>query len=136
MKISQRLILGFLAIAMWVAVIGHISLYQLNKISAPLSSNIPESVESISKIAHLDDLAQFIHYNNEVSTQSARNYAFTQDKKWKQRYKDVEPELERVIKEAIEKYKKGELKGTTAPSVGSHFGMRRSSQSFGRGREI
>ena len=41
-----------------------------------------------------------------------------------------------TIKEAIEKYKKGELKGTTVPSVGSHFGMRRSSQSFGRGREI
>jgi len=102
MKISQRLILGFLAIAMWVAVVGHISLYQLNQISDPLSSNIPESVESISKVVHLDDLAQFIRYNNEILTQSARNYAFTQNIKWKQRYKDVKPELERVIKEAIE----------------------------------
>ena len=101
MKISQRLILGFLAIAMWVAVVGHISLYQLNQISEPLSGNIPESVESISEIVYLDDLAHLIHYNSEVSTQSARNYAFTQDKKWKQRYKNVKPELERVIKEAI-----------------------------------
>ncbi len=103
MKISQRLILGFLAIAMWVAVVGHISLYQLNQISDPLSGNISESVESISKIVYLDGFAQFIRYYNEVSTQSARNYAFTQDKKWKQRYKDVEPKLDRVIKEAIEK---------------------------------
>ena len=41
-----------------------------------------------------------------------------------------------TIKKAVEKYKKGELKETTAPSVGSHFGMRRSSQGFGRGRKI
>jgi len=30
-----------------------------------------------------------------------------------------------TIKESIEKYKKGELKKTEAPSVGSHSGMRR-----------
>ena len=40
------------------------------------------------------------------------------------------------IKEAVEKYKKGEMKETTTPSVGSHFGMGRSSGGFGRGREI
>ncbi|MHC4241858.1 MAG: sensor histidine kinase [Planctomycetota bacterium] len=102
MRISQRLILGFLAIAMWVAVVGHISLYQLNQISAPLSSNIPESVESISKTAYLDGLAQLIRYYNEVLTQSARNYAFTQDKKWQQRYEDYKPILAKVIKNAID----------------------------------
>ena len=40
------------------------------------------------------------------------------------------------IKEAVEKYKKGEMKKTLAPSVGSHFGMGRSGGGFGRGREI
>jgi len=103
MRISQRLILGFLAVAMWVAVVGHISLYQLNQIADPLSSDIPESVELISKTSYLDSLAQFIRYYDEVSTQSARNYAFTQDKKWEQRYKDVEPKLHSAIKEAIDK---------------------------------
>ncbi len=103
MKISQRLILGFLAIAMWVAVVGHISLYQLNQISDPLNDDISKSVESIRQTAYLDGLAQFIRYYDEVSTQSARNYAFTQDEKWQQRYRDVEPKLDRVINEAIEK---------------------------------
>jgi signal transduction histidine kinase len=103
MRISQRLVLGFLAIAMWVAVVGHISLYQLNQISDPFNSNMSESVESISKIVYLDGLAQFIRYYNEVSSQSARNYAFTQDKKWQERYRDIESELDRVIKEAISK---------------------------------
>ncbi len=103
MRISLRLILGFLAVAMWVAVIGHTSLYQLNQIAGPLRSDIPESVESISKTSYLDSLAQLISYYDEVTTQSARNYAFTLDKKWEQRYKDVEPKLNNVIKEAIDK---------------------------------
>jgi CHASE3 domain sensor protein len=98
MRITLRLILGFLAVAMWVAVIGHISLYQLNQIAGPLRSDIPESVESITKTSYLDSLAQLINYYDEVTTQSARNYAFTQDKKWEQRYKDIEPKLDRVIK--------------------------------------
>lgn len=102
MRISQRLILGFLAIAMWVAVVGHISLYQLNRISDPLSDDIPASVESISKTAYLDGLAQFVRYYDEILTQSARNYAFTEDRKWQQRYNDIEPELYSVIHKAIE----------------------------------
>jgi len=103
MRLSLRLIGGFLAVAMWVAVVGHISLFQLNQITGPLNSDIPESVELISKTSHLDSLAQFISYYDEVSTQSVRNYAFTQDKKWEQRYKDVEPKLDRAIEEAIDK---------------------------------
>ena len=107
MRISQRLILGFLAVAMWVAVVGNISLFQLNQIAAPLNSGIPESVESISKTSYLDGLAQTIRYYDELLTQSARNYAFTQDKKWEQRYKDIEPKLDRAIKEAIDKGEEG-----------------------------
>ena len=38
-----------------------------------------------------------------------------------------------TIKEAIEKYKKGELKKTESASVGSHFGMRATGRGFGRG---
>jgi len=102
MRLSQRLILGFLSIAMWVAVVGHISLYQLNRIADPLNTKIPESVESIGKTAYLDGLAQLIRYYNEVLTQSARNYAFTQDMKWQQRYEDFRPKLAKVIKNAID----------------------------------
>jgi len=41
-----------------------------------------------------------------------------------------------TIKKAVEKYKKGELKETTAPSVGSHFGIGGRGSGFGRGRGI
>jgi signal transduction histidine kinase len=90
---------------MWVAVVGHISLYQLNRISDPLSDDIPESVESIRKTTYLDGLAQFVRYYDEVLTQSARNYAFTRDEKWQRRYREIEPELESAISKAIEQGK-------------------------------
>ena len=38
-----------------------------------------------------------------------------------------------TIKEAIEKYKKGELEKTDSASVGSHFGMNAKGRGFGRG---
>jgi PAS domain S-box-containing protein len=68
-----------------------------------LNKNIPESIEAVAETSHLDVLAQLIRYYDEILTQSARNYAFTQDKKWEQRYSSVEPKLDKIIKEAIKK---------------------------------
>ena len=39
-----------------------------------------------------------------------------------------------IVKEAVEKYKKGGLKETESASVGSHNGMKRGGRGFGRGR--
>ncbi len=103
MKISHKLIFGFLAVAMLVGAIGYISLLRLRKIAEPLNKDIPETIATIRKTSHFCGLAEFIRYYDEVLTQSARNYAFTQDKKWEQRYRNVEPKLDKIIKEAIDK---------------------------------
>ncbi len=103
MKISQKLILGFTTIAVLVAVLGSISLSQLYKIAKPLNRDIPKTIQEVKQTSHLDSIAQFIRYYNEVLTQSARNYAFTQKQKWKQRYADVQPKLDKIITEAIDK---------------------------------
>ncbi|HXW02585.1 MAG TPA: ATP-binding protein [Candidatus Nitrosotenuis sp.] len=44
---------------------------------------------------------QLMRYYDEVLTQSARNYAFTGDKKWALRYKAVEPLSEQLIRDII-----------------------------------
>ncbi len=95
--------MGFLVISLMVGVIGYISLIQLNKVANPLNKNIPESIKAVAEASHLDVLAQLIRYYDEILTQSARNYGFTQDKKWEQRYRSFEPKLDKIIKEAIEK---------------------------------
>ena len=99
MKIKTKLILGFLLIVSLVGVAGFICLCQLHNIAEPLKKDIPETIRTIHGSSHLDSLAQFIRYYDEVLTQSARNYAFTQDKQWERRYKDTEPKLDMIIKE-------------------------------------
>ena len=47
--------------------------------------------------------AEIMQYYDEVLAQSARNYAFTSDKKWEQRYLEVEPLSDKVLKNAIKK---------------------------------
>jgi two-component system sensor histidine kinase HydH len=42
-----------------------------------------------------------MRYYDEVLTQSARNYAFTGDKKWELRYKSVEPLSEQLLRDII-----------------------------------
>ena len=102
MKIGQRLILGCLMIMVLIGLIEYICLQQFHKIAEPLNNEIPKSIKVVSEASQLDSMAQFIRYYDEVLTQSARNYAFTGDRKWEQRYREVEPKLNKIIKHAIE----------------------------------
>lgn len=108
MKLIHKLILGFLTVTLMVGAIGGISLYQLSVLADPLDKDMSEIIETIKEISHLDGLAEFIRYYDEVLTQSARNYAFTQDNKWRKRYKDIEPKLDKAINEAIKKGDEGD----------------------------
>jgi signal transduction histidine kinase len=45
---------------------------------------------------------QLMRYYEEVLAQAARNYAFTGDKKWEQRYRMLHPESDKLLKKAIE----------------------------------
>ncbi len=103
MKVRTKLILGFIMVSLLVLLVGGFSIYQIGKISEPLGKEVPRSIEEFTKAEYLDGLAQFIRYYDEVLTQSARNYAFTQNERWEQRYRDIEPQLDKIIKEAIEK---------------------------------
>ena len=46
---------------------------------------------------------QLMRYYDEVLTNSARNYAFTGDKKWELRYNAIEPLSDQLLKDAIKK---------------------------------
>jgi signal transduction histidine kinase len=102
-KISRRLIISFLAFALLIVIVSYAAILGLNEIAKPISSNIPKVIITLSKSSSLDSEAQFIRYYDEVLTQSARNYAFTSDAKWKDRYNAAAPELDKLIKDAIDK---------------------------------
>jgi len=102
MKIKNKVTLGFLAVILLSVAVAVISIYELTEIAKPLKGGIFKSAKTVAETEHLNNLADSIRYYDEVLTQSARNYSFTQDKKWKERYKKAEPELEAVIKEVID----------------------------------
>lgn len=100
MKIRSKMILAFSIIAVTISSLGILLPYELALLENPLKE-MPSSIIDVKNTSELDGLAQFIRYYDEVLTQSARNYAFTQDKRWEERYKTVEPELDKIIKKAI-----------------------------------
>ena len=101
MKIQAKLMLGFFVISALAVAGAYWTLLQLREVSTPFNQNIPLSIEKLSATSEMDGLAQLIRYYDEVLTQSARNYAFTGNLKWKRRYYAFEPLLEEVIKQAI-----------------------------------
>lgn len=117
-RINQRLNLGFLAIALWAAVVGHIALFKIKQISTPLKGDIERNLESIDRTEDLAFLAQVMLYHDEVSMQSARNYAFTQDTRWEQRYRDGKSRTAGIMKEMIKKAGEEELDALASADKG------------------
>ena len=101
MRIRYTLAVGFGITVLLVAAVGIVSSHQLCQVARPLSTDIPEAVAVATRLKREDSRSQLIRYYDEVLTQSARNFAFTQDPKWEQRYEDVEPKLEAAIREAL-----------------------------------
>ncbi|MCX6773051.1 MAG: hypothetical protein NTV88_04770, partial [Candidatus Micrarchaeota archaeon] len=80
-------------------ILGVLNIAELGAISSPLQG-MPLQMRQLIDASHLNGLAQTIRYYDEVLTQSARNYAFTGDKKWKDRYETAVPELDKAIQAA------------------------------------
>lgn len=102
MRISLKIGITLIAFSLLIASIGYISLFQLNKIAEPLTKDIPESITELVEASRLGGQAELLRSYNEILSQSAENYALTQDKTWEDRYKQLEPELDQQITSAIE----------------------------------
>lgn len=69
--------------------------FKIEKIYNAASNN---ALIQINQSSALNNAAQLIRYYDEVLTQSARNYAFTGNTKWKQRYNEFVLKLDEQIK--------------------------------------
>ncbi|QLH05845.1 ATP-binding protein [Nitrosopumilus ureiphilus] len=102
MKIAEKISLLILFFSVVIISSGIISLSYLHNISLPLENEIPMALTGLSDSSHLLSHAYLIEYYDEVLTQSARNYAFTQNIMWKERYYENEPKLNFEITSALE----------------------------------
>jgi nitrogen fixation/metabolism regulation signal transduction histidine kinase len=100
-KIRRKIILAFFFLLIPIITIGVTSFWGLNQIQQNISQKMTQNIKILKTSSELNSLTQFIRYYDEVLTQSARNYAFTSDKKWKDRYEQNAVLLDNNIKEAI-----------------------------------
>jgi nitrogen fixation/metabolism regulation signal transduction histidine kinase len=100
-SLRKKVAVVFLVIFLVVSFGGGLALYRADGVVGLLQLELPPKTEVLVRAAHLNSLAQIIHYYDEELTQSARNYAFTGQAKWKTRYQEAAPILDRAIKDAI-----------------------------------
>ena len=101
MKIKKKLFLGFLVISTFIGIIGVISIFEFENSVEQLIS-LDESIKKLNKSQNLLSYAVNIKYYDEVLTQSARNYAFTENEIWKLRYFEIEPLLSQELAIALD----------------------------------
>ncbi len=101
MLLKTRLFIGFLLIGIFIAGIGGISILEFEKSINHLNV-LDDSIKKLNKSQNLLSYAVNIKYYDEVLTQSARNYAFTENEKWKLRYFENEPLLSKELLNALE----------------------------------
>jgi len=102
-KIRTKILLILIALMMLTISVGYFIISEESKNINYLETDFTELVNDLNETSYLDGIAELIRYDDEVLTQSARNYAFTGDKKWKTRYEEFVPKLELRINQAIEK---------------------------------
>jgi len=100
--IGTKLILGFVFIAALTGLVSIIVFQEFNKLHLPLTEDIPHALKEIEQTSYLDSLVQKILYYDQTVTDSVRNYVRTGNRKWKYRYQDLEPQLDKTLREAIE----------------------------------
>lgn len=101
MKIQKKLLLGFLIIIAITAPNGIIGFLKVDNGLSHLKTDTKSSLDDLRAASHLNNLAVFMRYYDELLTQAARNYAFTTDEKWSELYFDAEPKLDKTIQEAF-----------------------------------
>ena len=97
MNIQTKLIVGFLFVSLLAALVGYWGLRQLEEVAQPLE-DVMLSTENFHHLSEINHLTHYIQYLGEVLTQSARNYTFTNDKKWEQRYFAFRSEMDRAFR--------------------------------------
>lgn len=103
----------WLLITLAVAVLLVITLFSISELSKPFDSDVVQITARINKQVALVSLAQRMEYYDEVLTQSARNYVFTGEVKWKDRYLLFEHRLDSVVREAIRISAKDDIRSFT-----------------------
>jgi signal transduction histidine kinase/CheY-like chemotaxis protein len=100
-NIRLKLLISFFAISLMAALSGYWALHQMGKVAEPLEKQFSSSIKSFQKISKTDTIMARISHLGDIVTQSAQNYAYTEENRWVQRFHAHKTELEQKISEAF-----------------------------------
>lgn len=102
MNIRLKLLMGFFAVSLMAALSGYWALHQMGKVAKPLEKQFSSSIKNFRQISKTDTLMARISHLGDIVTQSVQNYAYTEEKRWVQRFHAHKTELEQKIGEALQ----------------------------------
>jgi len=100
MKIQTKLLIVVLILS-FICTAPAVILYYRSFAFDKAFGQIPGALNNVTNASELNSLSQTIRYYDEVLTQSARNYAFTGDVAWKNRYLTANTQLTATINQAL-----------------------------------
>jgi signal transduction histidine kinase len=101
MRVRTKILVGFLIITAITIPNGIIGYMKMEQGISKIEDDALGQLEEIKSTSYLNNLAVYIMYCDEILTNSARNYAFTGDAKWRELYFETELDLEKKITDAI-----------------------------------
>ena len=101
MTIQQRANIFIFGQAIFSLVLVVFIFTNLNNLTNIINTALPDEIIALNKSVYIKYLSDQTLYMDEVLTQSARNYAFTTDEKWKARYFESEILLDSIIQQAL-----------------------------------
>jgi signal transduction histidine kinase len=101
MRVRTKILVGFLIITAITVPNGIIGYMKVEQGISEIENDALGQIEEIKSMSYLNNLIVNIMYCDEVLTNSARNYAFTGDTKWRELYFETELDLETKITDAI-----------------------------------
>jgi len=101
MRIRDKLLSGFFLMSLVAVAIGGISYCRLKEVVGPLQNDIPQSIESMRELDHLDRQVQLMRYDAEVLFNCAQNYVSSQNVWWKERYYAFKAQLDTVLADVV-----------------------------------
>lgn len=100
MTIRQKSLIYLIAQVVFTLILVVFVFYQVRNISGNIQNELPQDIATLNQSVYVKYLAEKTLFYDEVLTQSVRNFVFTQDELWKNRYTENEALLDKLIKDA------------------------------------
>lgn len=101
LSIGARLTLSFVLIIFLTGLVSSFSLLRFNRLQAPLTEHIPHRLKTDENFSRLGTNLNEVLLLIDEMAEAAHQYVATNDRKWKYRYQELKPQVDRLLSQLI-----------------------------------